>query len=250
MKKKTDHTKKSKDLESEADDLLEGDESPQDTEEAISDLSDTKKAVKKPPTSTTTPRRVAEILKRAKRPSVVLRQSKVLKKLSENVLNPDGTKKTRQQIMKEEGYSDSYAKTGNIKGTKSWADLLEEYLPDEELGKHHKLLMNASKIGSQTFSMGVKDEEIIEVVNSFGFEVMKILFVKGLGKVAYYPIPDNIAKKYALEMAHKLKQKYGDITIRHKFGELSDEELEAELAREVAEGLGLEEGDIEKEAGE
>ena len=75
---------------------------------------------------------------------------------------------------------------------------------------------------------------------------MKILFVKGLGKVAYYPIPDNIAKKYALEMAHKLKQKYGDLTIVHKFGSLSDEEIEEEIAGILSETLGVEEGEKKK----
>lgn len=228
-------------------------ENPQETEEAISDLSDGKKAPKKAPTSATSPKRVKEILDRAKRtkPTVVERHKEVIKAISENLRKPKSERKTIEEIMKAHGYSDSYAKTGvaQIGQTDSWQQILETYLPDEELGKHHKQLMNAVKIGSQTFSMGVKDEEIVEVVNSFGFEVMKILFVKGLGKVAYYPIPDNIAKKYALEMAHKLKQKYGDITIRHKFGELSDEELETELAKTLSEGIGSAEG-AEEEEGE
>lgn len=218
-----------------------------DAEEAIPALVG-KDKVKKAPSSATSKKRVAEIIKRAKRPSVMVRHARVLKKLSNNVLNPDGTKKTREQAMLEEGYSPSYAKTGHLKGTETWNELMEIFLNDADLARHHHQLMNAVKIGQQTFSMGVKDEEIIEVINSFGFEVMKILFVKGLGKVAYYPIPDNIAKKYALEMAHKLKQKYGDITIVHKFGELSDEELEAELAKALSEGIRSAEGKEKKGA--
>lgn len=211
-----------------------------------------KEKVKKPPTSLTTPKRVKEILKRAKKPSIASRHLEVAKQISENIRKSKKERRTVEQILKDNGYADSTAKTGlrTLKGTETWPELMEIFINDADLAKHHHQLMNAVKIGSQTFSMGVKDEEIIEVINSFGFEVMKVLFVKGLGKVAYYPIPDNIAKKYALEMAHKLKQKYGDITIVHKFGELSDEEIEGEIAGEVSEAIGLVQGEGEEEESE
>ena len=163
------------------------------------------------------------------------------KKVLDLMVGKGGKIKSIRQAGKEAGYSDAYIESGKLQKTDAWNELLEIHLSDAELTRHHNLLLNAQRIGHQTFGMGVKDEEIIEVVESFGFPVMKVLFVQGLGKVAYYSIPDHIAKKYALEMAYKLKQKYGDITIQHKFGEQSDEDLEQELAgviTEVSEGLG------------
>jgi len=198
------------------------------------------KKVNKAPSIVTTEKRVKEILKKAPRPSAVLRQARAVKKMSQNVSSDK--KKTQAQILEEAGYSASYARKGGVKNTQAWPLLMELYLGDEDLAKHHHQLMNASRIGTQTFAMGVKDEEIIEVIESFGFPVMKVLFVKGLGKVAYYSIPDHIAKKYALDMAYKLKQKYGDLTIHHKFGELSDEDIEAEIAGVLSEAIGLAEG--------
>lgn len=199
------------------------------------------KKVKKAPSIVTTEKRVKEILKKAPRPSAVLRQARAIKKMSQNI-SSGSKRKTQKEILEESGYSASYAKKGGVKKTQAWPLLMELYLGDEDLAKHHHQLMNASRIGTQTFAMGVKDEEIIEVVESFGFPVMKVLFVKGLGKVAYYSIPDHIAKKYALDMAYKLKQKYGDLTIHHKFGELSDEEIEGEIAGVLSEAIGLAEG--------
>ena len=57
------------------------------------------------------------------------------------------------------------------------------------------------------------------------------------------------ARDSGLEKAYKLKKRYGDTTIVHKFGELSDAELEAELARELSKGIGTEAG-AETPAGE
>ena len=47
------------------------------------------------------------------------------------------------------------------------------------------------------------------------------------------------ARDAGLEKAYKLKKKYGDITVKHKFGELTDAELEAEIAGLVSEAIGF-----------
>ena len=48
--------------------------------------------------------------------------------------------------MKEEGYSDSYSDSAGTVHTKSWDELMEEFLPDNELAQHHKELLNAVSI--------------------------------------------------------------------------------------------------------
>lgn len=50
------------------------------------------------------------------------------------------------------------------------------------------------------------------------------------------------ARDAGLDKAYKLKKRYGEQTVRHKFGESSDEELEEELANAISQGLGDQEG--------
>lgn len=71
----------------------------------------------------------------------VLRHKIVLKELSENIRNG----MTMEQAQINAGYSESYAKTGMLKATKSWQELLEQELPDSLLLKTHKGLINDRK---------------------------------------------------------------------------------------------------------
>lgn len=172
-------------------------------------------------------------------PRVLARQRIVVNKISANV----GRGMSRKQAMIEAGYSESYADTSAITRTEAWQKLMEENLPDSELARHHKQLLNARALGEFSFSLQIPDDKIIEVVEKAGCELIQIEEVhtkdpKFTRKVAYYSIPDSTAKKHALDMAYKLKQKYGDLTIKHKFGELTDEELEAEIAERLSRGLG------------
>lgn len=246
------------DITEDQDESLQGEESLNPDSKASKD-----KKKKKRPGATTSPDRVKDILssrkvldnirKNAKRPNVAKKHLEIIQNAGKKMTENGGKMKPAKALKeaaKEAGLSENYIESGKLQKTDSWQKILEEHpaYKDSELAKHHDMLMNAVKIGHQTFGMGVKDDEIIEVIESFGFPVMKILFVPGMGKVAYYSIADNIAKKYALEMAYKLKQKYGDITIHHEFGNLSDEEIEGEIAGVISEALGLEEGEEEEGA--
>jgi len=140
-----------------------------------------------------------------------------------------------EEAMLEEGYSPSYAKSGHIKDTESWGELLDEHLPDSDLAKGLRELFDKVEIAHQTFPATESDESIIETIESFGLTVVKINKVLAW-KRAYYPILETQARKAALDMAYK----YGDITIKHQFGELSDGDLEEALAKtisRISEGL-------------
>jgi len=64
----------------------------------------------------------------------------VMKKMSENVGNQGGGSKLAG-AMKGAGYSESYIRSGHIKNTKSWQNLVEDVLPDEMLLKTHRALL-------------------------------------------------------------------------------------------------------------
>lgn len=168
----------------------------------------------------------------------------MLNEISEVIGKPDYRRQIAN-IYKKYGYSDSYIDSGQIKNTKAWNDLMDIYLPDEQLAIHHKELLNAVKIGHYVFPASESDEEIKETIESYGLPCLKIK--KNLQwKRAYYSIPNTDAKRHALDMAYKLKKKYGDLTITHKFSELTDEELEGEIAGIISEAIELTAGKEKK----
>ena len=117
--------------------------------------------------------------------SLTIRQKMLAKNLSESIGKPMG------RAMLEVGYSKEYSENPQqLTNTKSWQQLLEEYLPDSLLAeKHHELLNKQDKFG----------------------EV------------------DSIAVPRGLDMAYKLKDKYSPERIDHRvthYSDLPDEELE------------------------
>lgn len=110
--------------------------------------------------------------------------------------------------MRQAGYSEAYIHSNKIKDTKGWAELVNEVLPDHVLAEKHLQLLN-------------KEEVVIR---------------RNKHERTGQPHSDV---KYALNMAYKLKKKYGETTIRHQFADLTDEELDAEMAAIFAEAIEL-----------
>ena len=163
----------------------------------------------------------------------VQRNHRAIKIISENIGNP---KKIKKELMAM-GYSESYIDSGQMKKTNSFQVLVDKYLPDEDLMHHHKEMLRQTRIDYFVFPRKMEDEEIFEHVEAAGLTCITVR-TSDKGKMAFYAVADANAKKAALDMAYKLKSKYGDTTIVHKFGELSDAELEEALAREISEGAG------------
>ena len=85
----------------------------------------------------------AEQTKNARKARVsIVRQKhkRVLNRISENMGKP-GKRASIKQAMIDEGYSESYAKSGLFQKTKGWGELTESFLPDEELAKTHRELL-------------------------------------------------------------------------------------------------------------
>lgn len=126
---------------------------------------------------------------------VNIRHKKILQKMVEN----GGKGMNMPKAMREVGYSEAYIRSNKIKDTESWGSLVNEVLSDQKLVDIHNRLLNKEEIL-------LRDNKQVRT-----------------GQL-------HSDAKFALDMAYKLKKKYGDITIQHKFGELTDQELETELA--------------------
>lgn len=113
-----------------------------------------------------------------------VRQKKLAKAIVENRGKPIG------KLIKEAGYSEAYSTNPNqLMKTKSWQQLMEEYLPDDLIAEKHQALLN-------------KKEQII-VRN---------------GKESEVIVTDEIdanAVKAGVDMAYKIKGRYAPEKIEH-----------------------------------
>ena len=102
-----------------------------------------------------------------------------------------GKYRTEQQALESVKYSPSYAKSGLIKRTKSWQNLIQKYLPDNKLLKVHQEGLEATKQqGVGGMAIGLKNGE----VESMGHTDINI--------------PDYPTRHKYLETAYKIKGKF------------------------------------------
>lgn len=123
------------------------------------------------------------------------KQKKVIKNLVENGGN-------LKKAIKDAGYADGYAEGQQITGTKTWKELLDEFLPDEELQKKHKELL----------------------------EARKAIIFKGIPM--NLTVPDYDIQAKALDMGYKLKGSYAPEKHQtvNPFEGLDNEELDEQIA--------------------
>lgn len=157
-----------------------------------------------------------------------IRHSKVIKRVVENGGN-------LSQAMKDEGYSDAYAKNPQkLKNAKSFKALLDHYLPEGKLLEIHDQQLKSWKLQSMLFQKQVEDEDIFELMEEVGCVVKKVVEIP-TGKLVFYIQPDNQSRNKALEMGLKLHKRLTDkVEIRDTtpYAQLSD----AELAEKIKKG--------------
>ena len=90
---------------------------------------------------------------------VAIKHKAVLDNLTRKNKGKTG-KKSMTQAMIDAGYSKNYADSGDIKKTKSWDRLMDEYLPDSLIAETHHGLMVAKKLDYMLFVAEIKDEDI------------------------------------------------------------------------------------------
>lgn len=113
-----------------------------------------------------------------------IRARKVLNKLLEN------TGISISKAMREAGYGEGYAKNPqDLTRSKTWQDLLDEYLPDDLIAEKHKALL--------------EKKEQIAVWNGKAKEVVVTNEI------------DANAVKAGVDMAYKIKGRYAPEKIEH-----------------------------------
>lgn len=137
------------------------------------------------------------------RPTTALKHKKVIDNFTEN----GGS---MRKAIKDAGYSQEVADNPQkIVESKTFLEVLEEYLPDDVLSQNHKELLNQKRIEYFVFPKKMDDAEIKGHVSAAGLTLI-VVRESDKGKLAFYSIPDAQAKKAALEMAYKLKGKFVD----------------------------------------
>lgn len=136
-----------------------------------------------------------------------IKQKKAFKAVVENGGNVS-------RAMLDVNYSPATAKTPQkLTESVGWQELLDEYLPERDLAKKHKELLNAVNLEKLSFNPRDTDEEIRKVIeNMEGYTLLYIKSSESDGRItdkyAYVKAPDNMAQDKALDKAYKLKGSY------------------------------------------
>jgi len=110
------------------------------------------------------------------------------------------------KAMVEVGYSEK-SNVATLTRTQGWQDLVNRHISDEKLAKAHGELLDQTEVNYFVFPSKMEDDEIIEHVRQAGFET--IVVRKSMqGKLAFYSIINVQARKSALDMGYKLKDRY------------------------------------------
>lgn len=94
-----------------------------------------------------------------------------------------------------------------VKAVEKTRKTIAEQLSDDLLIKAHKELLQQTRADYFVFPRSMEDEEITGHVAGAGFKVITIR-ESDKGKMAFYSVPDAMAKKGALEMAYKIRGDY------------------------------------------
>lgn len=116
-------------------------------------------------------------------------------------------RKSVSGAMREAGYSDNTAKVpGKVTKTKSWQELMDQYLPQDLVAQKHAELLDAEDI----------------------------VFIPRGNKILERRRPDHAARKAGVDMAHKLRGSFAPEKIelsKRKFGNMSNAELAEVIAK-------------------
>lgn len=159
------------------------------------------------------------------------RQKIAIEKLTEIIRSGGNLKHISiGKILRDSGYSDEYSEQPKVimKG-KNFQELLNHYLPDDNILEAHKGILSASKLEHHIFPDKESDEIIRETVESVaGCKLQRISKI-GNYKHAYYYIPDSQSQMKAISEAYKIKNKYApeEHLVKHK---LTDEQVNRIIA--------------------
>jgi hypothetical protein len=136
-----------------------------------------------------------------------------------------------KHAMIKAGYSPMTAHNpSKLTESQGWKQLMEEYLPRQELAAAHKKLLNITAVQHISFPAVLNDKEIQSLIQDQGGQVKKIKRMLGVAHVWYF-VPDGYALKGGLDMAYKLNGSYAPVKVQETspYETMSDEEILQEL---------------------
>lgn len=129
-----------------------------------------------------------------------IKQKKAFNKIIENRGNIS-------RGMIEVGYSKNSAKNPrNLTKSKGWKELIDTLLSDELLANKHKELLEATGIEHMVFPLGVTDKQIVSLLREANCMAKRFMHSDTQTHIWFF-MPDNNARKAAIELAYKIKGK-------------------------------------------
>lgn len=165
---------------------------------------------------------------------VALKHKMVIKSLNKKL--GKGEKATMTKAMMENGYSQSYAESGQITKKKTWKQLMEHFLPDSLIAEKHHELLEAKDLSYFVFPRMMKDDEIESRMLEAGIKLV-VVRASDKGKMAFYSKADMKARKDGIDLAYKIKGKMAPEKFEMEnttLQGLSNDELETLMAKKKA----------------
>lgn len=116
----------------------------------------------------------------------------------------EGKRTSRTKAMIEAGYSEASAKVQTVTRSQAFRDLMKKVMPDEEVNTIHKALMNSYVPKTVQFPGDIEDETLMQVMRQLGWQILEIKRFMNT-KYVVAGVPDNFARKSALELWHKIE---------------------------------------------
>lgn len=135
------------------------------------------------------------------------RQHRAVKKTIENLRK--SKPESMGKVLRDSGYPYSSSTVPNqITKSKGFQELMEQYLPEENVIREHGNLLTSSRHENYIFPRDENDKVIKEIVEAIsGCKLIRIR-QNNTAKRAYYWCPDNNSRKDAIDLAYKLRGRY------------------------------------------
>ncbi len=166
--------------------------------------------------------------KKLSKPTVAEKHKRVVKRVIENGGNVT-------KAMREEGYSEAYVHNPQkLTGSKSFKELMDEFLPEDELVQVHKNLLKSKRVEKLVVSDKIPDDSIAETIREANCTLKKIYKFMGEKTVLYWA-PNDKSRTDALDLAYRLRGSYSPEkhVVETKISNLSDEELDQLIEEET-----------------
>ena len=114
---------------------------------------------------------------------------------------------SKSEAMRRAGYSEATAKNPkNLTDSKTWQELIDQYLPDDRLAQKHVELLDATRVETAQFPGYLSHDLIREILVEAGCKPRNFETNPKTGIISvWYWAPDRKAQASALDLAYKLK---------------------------------------------